>query len=172
MRGMFCKSGLFSRSGFLDMWNMLPGIFLYFDFQMLKLGKVDICVNMFNLSAIPALSVRCSLPSGNPKSGFWLLCHWNHLCQRWFHWPNFPEMHSWIHRKLDNHLKCLLRKLIFCVLDGPLCRISWKFGQWDHLWERWIHWQISWKCVNGFQIKSLNFVMRDPIKSGGNPCGN
>ena len=154
------------------MWKLLPYIFQHFNFQILVFGKTDIFVKIFNISAIPALSVWCSLPSGNPKSGFWLLCQWNHLCQRWFHWPNFQEIHSWIHLKVEKHLKCLLWKLTFCVLDVPLWWISWKFDQWDHLWQRWIHWWISWKCVNGFQIKSLNLFMGDPIKSWGNPCGN
>ena len=35
---------------------------------------------------------------------------------------------QWIHLKIEKHLKCLLWKLTFCVSDGPLWRIPWKFG--------------------------------------------
>ena len=67
--GYFLIFQIFPRSGFLDMWKMLPGIFQHFKFQILNFGKINMFAKMFDISAIPARSVWCSLPSGNPKSG-------------------------------------------------------------------------------------------------------
>ena len=41
-------------------------------FRFWNLETHHFFVKLFDISAIPALSVWCSLPSGNPKSGFWL----------------------------------------------------------------------------------------------------
>ena len=39
---MFLKIWIFLRSGFYEMWKMLPGIFQHFNFQICNFGKIDI----------------------------------------------------------------------------------------------------------------------------------
>ena len=171
MRGIFCKSGFFSRSGFLDMWKMLPGIFQHFNFQILNVGKIDIFVKMFDISAIPARSVWCSLPSGNPKSGCWLSVN-GITSVRGDPADRIPRefTHGFIW-KLKN---------IWIVCYGNSLFVSW-MDPWSEFPGNSVSWitsdrgdsvgRISWECGNGFQMKSLNFFMGDPIKSWGNPCG-
>ena len=72
MRCIFLEIWIFSISGLLDMWKLFPDILQDFNFQIWEFGEIDIFRQNVRHLAIPALSVGCSLPSGNPKSGFWL----------------------------------------------------------------------------------------------------
>ena len=69
---MLCESG-FSKIWIFGYAETAPRHIITFQFRnKTQTEQIDICVNVFNISAIPALFVWCSLPSGNPKSGFWL----------------------------------------------------------------------------------------------------
>ena len=144
---MFLNIQIFSRYGFLDMWKMLPGIFQYFNVQISNFGNIDISVK----TNIRYFGYVSQLPTW-VASGLDSITHKSCRIPREFAYgitsvrgdpaDRIPrEFTPGMHPK---HKKWASIKHIsdgFQFSNESHDWISWKFGQLDHLWQRWFHWR-------------------------------